>query len=79
MDLMVWKYIFGKERYIKQINDTRKWQKKNDGNLSFKRKRLCLKRIRGYDPEESGKVEVGTLLIGNRKNSVIADKVLSYF
>ena len=47
--------------------------------MSFKRKRLCLKRIRGYDTEESGKVEVGTLLIGNRKNSVIADKVLSYF
>ena len=25
---MVWKYILGKERRIKQINDIRKWQKK---------------------------------------------------
>ena len=28
MDLMVLKYRFGKERYIKQINDIQEWQKK---------------------------------------------------
>ena len=27
MDLMVQKYRFGKERYIKQINDNQEWQK----------------------------------------------------
>ena len=42
-------------------------------------KETCLKRIRGYDTEESGKIEVGTLLLGNGKIGVIADKVLSYF
>ena len=42
-------------------------------------KETCLKRIRRYDTEESGKIEVGTLLLGNGKIGVIADKVLSYF
>ena len=33
MDLMVQKYRFGKERYIKQINDIQEWQKNNSGIL----------------------------------------------
>ena len=28
MNLVVYKYRFGKERYIKQINDIQEWQKK---------------------------------------------------
>ena len=26
MDLIIWKYKFGKERYIKQINDIWEWR-----------------------------------------------------
>ena len=51
---------------------------KNGRIPPFEGKRLCLKRIRGYDTGE-GKVEVSTLLLGNDKSNVIADKVLSYF
>ena len=51
---------------------------KYNGILPLKGKRLCLKRIRCYDTGE-GEVEVGTLFLGNEKNNVIADKVLSYF
>ena len=72
MDLMVWKYRFSKERYIKQISDIHEWQKKRVE--------------KGYVWKESGvmaqgrrEVEVGTLLLGNDKNNVITEKVLSYF
>ena len=41
-------------------------------------KRLCLKRIRVYNTG-GREVGVGTLLLVNNKNSVIANKVLSYF
>ena len=43
MDLMVQKYRFGKERYIKQIKKI---------TTEFGEKRPCLKRIRGYNTEE---------------------------
>ena len=33
----------------------------------------------GVTTQGRGKVEVGTLLLGNDKNSVIANKILSYF
>ena len=49
MDLMVQKYRFGKERYIKQINDVWEGQKIM---ADFSRKRSCLKRIRGYNTGE---------------------------
>ena len=44
MDLMVQKYRSGKERYIKQINDTWECQKKM---AELDEKRSCLKRIKG--------------------------------
>ena len=48
MDLMVQKYRFDKERYIKQINYI--WEKITAG---FSRKKVtCLKRIRGYNTGE---------------------------
>ena len=49
MDLMVQKYRFSKERYIKQINDIWEWQKIT---AEFGRKKSCLKRIRGYNAGE---------------------------
>ena len=42
------------------------------------RKKSCLKRIRVMTQRRRF-VEVGTLLKGNGKDSVIVDKVLSYF
>ena len=67
MDLMVQKYIFGKESYIRQINDIWEWQKIT---AEFSGKRSCLKRIRGYNT--GGKEEeVGTLLLGNDKNNIV--------
>ena len=68
---MVWKYRFGKERYIKQINDIREWQKKwwkkvmSEKNQGLRHRRK--------------KLEVGTLFLSSDKINVIADKVLSYF
>ena len=63
---------------MKQINDFWEWQKKT---VSFRRSAE-----KGHVWKESGvmtqrrkEVEVGTLLLGNGKNNVIADKVLSYF
>ena len=44
----------------------------------FGGERSCLKRIRGYKTGEE-EVEVSTLLLGNDKNNVIANKLLSYF
>ena len=46
--------------------------------VEFGRKRLCLKRIRGYD---TGEERVGSRhsLDGNHKNNVIVNKLLSYF
>ena len=49
MDLRVQKYRFCKERYIKQINDIWKCQKKM---AEFGEKRSCLKRIRVYNAAE---------------------------
>ena len=46
MDLMVQKDRFGKERYIKQINDIWEWQKIT---AEFGKKRSYLKRISGYN------------------------------
>ena len=49
MDLLVQKYRFGKERYIRQINDI--WEGKKI-TTEFGGKRLCQKRIRGYNTGE---------------------------
>ena len=68
MDLMVQKYRFGKERYIKEINDIWEWQKIM---VKFGGKRSCLKRI-GLQHGRK-KEEVGTLLLGNDKNNVIVN------
>ena len=51
---MVWKYAFGKEKYIKQINAILEWQKKIGEILPLSWKMLHLKRIRGYDTGEEG-------------------------
>ena len=48
MDLMIQKYRFGKEKYVKQINAILEWPKIT---LEFGRKRSYLKRIRGYNTE----------------------------
>ena len=63
------------ERYIKQINNI--WERQKiivefDGN------RLCLKKS-GVTTQGRKEVEVGTLLLGNDKNDVTANKLLSYF
>ena len=74
---MVLKYRFGKERYIKQINDVKEWQK----NIA----KFCCSVEKGHVCKESGIMTQGrremevTLLLGKDKNSVIAKKVLSYF
>ena len=73
MDLMVQKYRFGKERYIKQINAIYEWQKIT---AEFGRKRSSLKES-GVTTQERKEVEVGTLLLGNDKNNVIVN-LLSY-
>ena len=69
MDLMVQKYTFGKERYIKQINDIWEWQKIT---VEFGGKRSCLKEsevlIQGREEEE-----VGTLSLGNDKSNVVVN------
>ena len=51
---------------------------KNGRIPPFSKKRSCLKKIRGYDTERR-EVEVGTLLLSNDKNNIIADTVLSCF
>ena len=51
--------------------------KNKGGVLLYSRKKLCLKRIR-VTTQGRREVEVGTLLLGNDKINVIADKVLSY-
>ena len=71
-------HVFGKERYMKQMNDLREWQKKNGWIPPFDGKRSCLKRI-GVTIQGRRVVEVGPLLIGSDKINVVADKVLSYF
>ena len=48
---MVQKYRFGKERYIKQINDIWESQKIT---AEFGGKRSCLKRIKHYNTGEEG-------------------------
>ena len=52
MDLMVWKYRFAKDmsNKLKAFGSNRK----KGGVPSFGRKRLCLKRIRGYDTGKDG-------------------------
>ena len=72
MDLMVWKYRFGNERYIKQVNDLHKWQKK-----TVEKGYVC--RESGFTTQGRREVEIGTRLLGNDKNNVIVNKVLSYF
>ena len=73
MDLMVQKYRFAKERYIKQINI---WERQKI-TAEFDRKRLCLKES-GVTTQGRKEVEVGTLLLGNDKNNVIVNYLLSY-
>ena len=64
---------FGKERCTKQINDIQEWQKKNPKEFQE-----CVKES-GVTTQERKEVEVGTLMLGNDKNTVIGNKVLSYF
>ena len=48
--------------------------RKKGGVPTFSGKRSCLKRIKGYDTGQ-GEVEVGTLLLRDNKNNVIAKNV----
>ena len=43
------------------------------------RKRSCPKRTWGYNTRKEREMEVDTLWLGNDKNNVIPDIVLSYF
>ena len=47
MDLMVWKYRFGKERYIKQSNKIREWQKKTQQNFTIWQKKAMSEQNQG--------------------------------
>ena len=48
-----------------------------ENNGGLRRKKTCLKRIRGY--KTGGKEEeIGTLLLGNDKNNVNVNYLLSY-
>ena len=69
-------YIFDKERYIKQTNDIREWQKKSAEFRRLAKKDHVLKES-GVRTQGRREVEVGTRLLGNDKNNVITDKVLS--
>ena len=51
---------------------------KNGRIPPFGGKRSCLEKVSGYNTEEEGCGSRHSL-IGNDKNSVIANKVLSYF
>ena len=66
---MVWKYRIDKEKYVKQINDIQEQQKKRWSSI-FRQKKIISGRR---------EVEIGTLLLSNDKNNVIAEDVLSYF
>ena len=52
---------------------------KNGGIPPFGRKRSCLIKESGVVTQRREVVKVGTLLLDNDKNNVIADNVLSYF
>ena len=56
---------------MKQINDIREWQKKWWKKVMFEKNQGLRQRRK--------KLEVGTLLLSNDKNNIIADKVFSYF
>ena len=47
MNLMKWKYRFGKERYIKQINDIQGWQKKKCQNSAIQWEKVKLEKNQG--------------------------------
>ena len=77
MDLIVWKFRFDKERYVKQINNIQEQQKKK---VEF-----CCSAVKGHVWKESGvttqerrEVGVAILLLNNNKNNVTAEIVLSY-
>ena len=40
MNLTIWKYRFGQERYIKQINNIWKWHKKTQQNFAVQQKKV---------------------------------------
>ena len=70
MDLMVWPCRFGKERYIKQINNFWEWSKKNQqGSAAWRKNTMSEKNL----------VKYTLFCLGNDKNSVIANEVLTYF
>ena len=69
MDLMVQKYRFGKERYIKQINIW-EWQKKPQLGSNIWQKMAM---------SEKNQVEVHSLWLHNDKKNVIAKKGLTHF
>ena len=57
----------------------KKKKKKNSGIFVFSRKKSIFEKIDGLQLSWEGEVEVGTLMLGNDKNNVIVNKVLSYF
>ena len=74
---MVEKCRFGNVTHIKQINDI--WEGQNI-TVEFGRKRSCLKRSCHVTKTKGRKeVEVGTLLLGNDKNNVVVNYLLTYF
>ena len=78
MYLMLLKQRFGKGRYIKQINDIWKWQKKMAEFHCLAGKDHARKEF-GVIMQEKREVEVGTLLLGSHKDNVIAYIALSSF
>ena len=76
MDLMVWKYRFGKEFDNKLMIS----------GVTEKKLESCWWAEKSHVRKESGvttqgrrEVELGTLLLSNDKNNVIVENVLSYF
>ena len=66
---MVQKYRFEKERHIKQTNDIWEWQKTT---AEFGGKKVTGPRRIRVTTQGSKEEEVGTLLLGNDQNNVIA-------
>ena len=55
-------------------SDRKNWQ-----NSTIQWKKTVSEKNHEVTTQEKGEVEVGTLLLGNAKHNVIANKVLSYF
>ena len=53
--------------------------RKKRWNSAFQMKKVMFEKSQGLRHREEGEVEIGSHLLGNDKNKVIVDKVLSYF